>query len=117
MGCCCYAKWTEDVSLKTLFCGGTLTLERSASLRRAQFHRNGRSIPPPSRRDRKSTRLNSSHLGISYADFCLQKKNSAAHAHVGSACAVLRARSELCELVDEAQAVAQLQRCASVLRA
>src|SRR5205814_8581174 len=25
--------------------------------------------------DRKSTRLNSSHLGISYADFCLKKKN------------------------------------------
>src|SRR5471030_3461750 len=24
--------------------------------------------------DRKSTRLNSSHLGISYADFCLKKK-------------------------------------------
>src|SRR5262245_63434090 len=36
---------------------------------------------PPSRNrripreDRKSTRLNSSHLGISYAVFCLKKKN------------------------------------------
>src|ERR1039458_6062678 len=29
-------------------------------------------IRPP--RDRKSTRLNSSHLGISYAVFCLKKK-------------------------------------------
>src|SRR2546426_8104360 len=28
----------------------------------------------PSRRDRKSTRLNSSHLVISYAVFCLKKK-------------------------------------------
>src|SRR5947199_4345069 len=28
------------------------------------------------RRDRKSTRLNSSHLGISYAVFCLKKKRS-----------------------------------------
>src|SRR5262245_64347582 len=28
------------------------------------------------RADRKSTRLNSSHLGISYAVFCLKKKNS-----------------------------------------
>src|SRR5256885_3476907 len=28
-------------------------------------------------RDRKSTRLNSSHLVISYAVFCLKKKNSA----------------------------------------
>src|SRR5205814_8410144 len=27
-------------------------------------------------RDRKSTRLNSSHLGISYAVFCLKKKSS-----------------------------------------
>src|ERR1035441_10948043 len=31
-------------------------------------------------RDRKSTRLNSSHLGISYAVFCLKKKkNSTSH--------------------------------------
>src|SRR5437899_7648054 len=28
----------------------------------------------PARSDRKSTRLNSSHLGISYAVFCLKKK-------------------------------------------
>src|SRR5262245_65276473 len=28
----------------------------------------------PPRADRKSTRLNSSHLGISYAVFCLKKK-------------------------------------------
>src|SRR5205814_10364958 len=27
------------------------------------------------KKDRKSTRLNSSHLGISYAVFCLKKKN------------------------------------------
>src|SRR5256885_8799882 len=30
---------------------------------------------PPSAGDRKSTRLNSSHLVISYAVFCLKKKN------------------------------------------
>src|SRR5947199_6981806 len=29
--------------------------------------------------DRKSTRLNSSHLGISYAVFCLKKKNLSTH--------------------------------------
>src|ERR1035441_10894737 len=38
--------------------------------------------------DRKSTRLNSSHLGISYAVFCLKKKNkpqcSAASLYIGS---------------------------------
>src|ERR1039457_929450 len=32
-------------------------------------------IPSFSRIDRKSTRLNSSHLVISYAVFCLKKKN------------------------------------------
>src|SRR2546426_5835996 len=31
---------------------------------------------PEGQRDRKSTRLNSSHLVISYAVFCLKKKNS-----------------------------------------
>src|SRR3712207_8787096 len=30
----------------------------------------------PNRRDRKSTRLNSSHANISYAVFCLKKKTS-----------------------------------------
>src|SRR5256885_13098688 len=30
--------------------------------------------PEPDHRDRKSTRLNSSHLVISYAVFCLKKK-------------------------------------------
>src|SRR5215469_18117704 len=30
--------------------------------------------PPDSARDRKSTRLNSSHVEISYAVFCLKKK-------------------------------------------
>src|SRR5437899_8373245 len=34
-------------------------------------YRNGNDV-----RDRKSTRLNSSHLGISYAVFCLKKKNN-----------------------------------------
>src|SRR5258705_1431264 len=33
----------------------------------------------PERGDRKSTRLNSSHLGISYAVFCLKKKNIRRH--------------------------------------
>src|ERR1039458_1400776 len=45
---------------------------------RASLHRLRN--PPPAlaeprcRPDRKSTRLNSSHLGISYAVFCLKKK-------------------------------------------
>src|SRR5699024_12367061 len=38
-----------------------------------------RAIPPPARpirQDRKSTRLNSSHVSISYAVFCLKKKKN-----------------------------------------
>src|SRR5690625_5854427 len=36
--------------------------------------------PAPTRHgDRKSTRLNSSHVAISYAVFCLKKKNSTSH--------------------------------------
>src|SRR5262245_29782616 len=37
----------------------------------------GGGFEPPTSRDRKSTRLNSSHLGISYAVFCLKKKKKA----------------------------------------
>src|SRR5690349_23139443 len=36
----------------------------------------GRTPPPTPRRDRKSTRLNSSHVEISYAVFCLKKKKN-----------------------------------------
>src|SRR5436853_3798889 len=35
----------------------------------------------PKSGDRKSTRLNSSHLGISYAVFCLKKKSCPADVH------------------------------------
>src|SRR5690606_41265180 len=46
---------------------------------RAPSHRGGRQgtglTAVPSSRDRKSTRLNSSHVKISYAVFCLKKKN------------------------------------------
>src|SRR5476651_2769564 len=33
-------------------------------------------VPSPENEDRKSTRLNSSHANISYAVFCLKKKNT-----------------------------------------
>src|SRR3712207_7667285 len=33
-------------------------------------------VPTEEERDRKSTRLNSSHANISYAVFCLKKKNN-----------------------------------------
>src|SRR5690554_7512841 len=36
------------------------------------------------RRDRKSTRLNSSHVRISYAVFCLKKKTNKLYTHVAT---------------------------------
>src|SRR3989449_5771600 len=46
------------------------TCRRSASVRSSSRTRS----TPPAARDRKSTRLNSSHGYISYAVFCLKKK-------------------------------------------
>src|SRR5256885_5094956 len=50
-------------------------------------------------KDRKSTRLNSSHLVISYAVFCLKKKNASARAsgHLGNRLTCqLRFRDSMC---------------------
>src|SRR2546429_4209755 len=57
------------------------TLFRSAEQRRSQSTRRrpcscGRLVCREAPRDRKSTRLNSSHGYISYAVFCLKKKTS-----------------------------------------
>src|SRR5947199_1304456 len=53
--------------------------------------------------DRKSTRLNSSHLGISYAVFCLKQKHRAAQLTVRLAApAPARSRSAVSEQVAEA---------------
>src|SRR5262245_65201592 len=41
-------------------------------------------VPQQSEQDRKSTRLNSSHLGISYAVFCLKKKTKEEHHRSGA---------------------------------
>src|SRR2546430_3021390 len=47
--------------------------------RRWQLRWRGQRYHPCGRRDRKSTRLNSSHSQISYAVFCLKKKINATH--------------------------------------
>src|SRR5262245_64627197 len=52
----------------------TLTVRRRRRFLTPLSSRRLPSFPQPSRSgDRKSTRLNSSHLGISYAVFCLKK--------------------------------------------
>src|SRR2546427_12439938 len=42
----------------------------------ARLRPDGEDVPPVADRDRKSTRLNSSHSQISYAVFCLKKKKN-----------------------------------------
>src|SRR2546426_7861092 len=49
------------------------TRRRARALDRFQVRQSSSRVQRP--RDRKSTRLNSSHLVISYAVFCLKKKN------------------------------------------
>src|SRR5437667_9515508 len=60
------------LSLTTLFRSSGSTSERPIAWPSAR--RNVKAMPPPITRDRKSTRLNSSHITISYAVFCLKKK-------------------------------------------
>src|SRR5439155_24363258 len=52
--------------------------DRRGSVRPATAVSRRSAMPPRTaeRPDRKSTRLNSSHVGISYAVFCLKKKNA-----------------------------------------
>src|SRR3712207_7662765 len=52
--------------------------ERRLALDRVQALLHPRAAPPRAR-DRKSTRLNSSHANISYAVFCLKKKKKIIH--------------------------------------
>src|SRR2546426_7741871 len=54
---------------------------RNRQLHRAVFHRSSARGDAETRQDRKSTRLNSSHLVISYAVFCLKKKKKKKHLH------------------------------------
>src|SRR5256885_8721868 len=54
----------------------TIGVERTESSRRAKDAKSSIVRGVAGLRDRKSTRLNSSHLVISYAVFCLKKKNT-----------------------------------------
>src|SRR5687768_18342472 len=61
--------------------------QRRVAVDEAQLRRRHRTLsdihrPLRERQDRKSTRLNSSHGYISYAVFCLKKKNKKTHHHI-----------------------------------
>src|SRR5437899_5622068 len=64
-------RWSLASSIITIMIGTAITPLITALQNSALMGSTG----VKSRRDRKSTRLNSSHLGISYAVFCLKKKN------------------------------------------
>src|SRR3712207_8359823 len=76
---------SSPLSLTTTPCSTRFGMKLSSGLR-------GRALPALQRLDagdvatddldRKSTRLNSSHANISYAVFCLKKKNNNIMAHV-----------------------------------
>src|SRR5262245_63558331 len=66
--------FTQCLEFRGRLPGGVAALERSP--KRVQHHIGFEWLRQELRRaglDRKSTRLNSSHLGISYAVFCLKK--------------------------------------------
>src|ERR1039458_10428269 len=77
----------------TLFRSGYTT----ATIRLHHSHPKATPQPPQGYTDRKSTRLNSSHLGISYAVFCLEirpvlldrKSTRLNSSHLGNSYAVL----------------------------
>src|SRR5256885_142733 len=70
-----YANPSFDLVLRDGEIAGRLYVDRSPQEIRVVDI----ALLPRHRRDRKSTRLNSSHLVISYAVFCLKQKNSADH--------------------------------------
>src|SRR3989442_6138508 len=60
------ARGGREVAVVAVEQGSVAMLAESTSL----------TLPPRTGRDRKSTRLNSSHVRISYAVFCLKKKKT-----------------------------------------
>src|SRR5436853_1259159 len=67
---------TATTEIYTLSLHDALPIWSAAATRWSRRCLNCSLRPPCSRLDRKSTRLNSSHLGISYAVFCLKKKKN-----------------------------------------
>src|SRR5438045_8184477 len=73
----------HDLQLRATQSIGRIAALPKRAMKRDEEPATGAIVDVPQRRhdrwqDRKSTRLNSSHLGISYAVFCLKKKNDRA---------------------------------------
>src|SRR5437773_7836999 len=67
-------KAAQSVWDKVCLCAGAVTPQSVLARKRSELRACGLS-----ERDRKSTRLNSSHITISYAVFCLKKKKTNAN--------------------------------------
>src|SRR5947199_891685 len=72
---------------------------RQLSLGTTEFRPAAMGRPMKSCLDRKSTRLNSSHLGISYAVFCLKKKKRTNFGIYETAVMVLLADGHVCHII------------------
>src|SRR5256885_8999038 len=85
------------------------TLFRSHAQHRRAFGNNaaGNHRQPPHRTDRKSTRLNSSHLVISYAVFCLKKKKKTMYDYTESP--ILNTTSTVASLIPLQTRLSSLQ--------
>src|SRR2546426_7763973 len=70
---------SQDVSCRACEPRGAARVVARELKRGALFPQHQGVTPCTVRRDRKSTRLNSSHLVISYAVFCLKKKKKIKH--------------------------------------
>src|SRR5437870_7054654 len=76
---------SEDELLGNLYLPENDSLAVNAAIRSPDLHEVGAARPhimeirTADGRDRKSTRLNSSHVAISYAVFCLKKKKTSKH--------------------------------------
>src|SRR6476659_8782880 len=73
--CCFFFNDTATTEIYTLSLHDALPISHVETVSRSRRRRPDRARPSrSSSRDRKITRLNSSHLGNSYAVFCLKKK-------------------------------------------
>src|SRR5699024_1141196 len=68
----------HDITLYGTDVNGTIVVSSDGVSYTIKTNKEGTVSP---KRDRKSTRLNSSHVSISYAVFCLKKKKHTSHPH------------------------------------
>src|SRR5690242_11530512 len=83
--------WSSDVCSSDLTCDSCRAYWNTGQDLAADWYVAARADQPPISNqiaDRKSTRLNSSHMSISYAVFCLKKKNNRGKDHPATTCLI-----------------------------